>query len=143
MTRLLYYLCNNYEFAYGPVFHLNEEQIYNSFKKKSNFNMTIFSIFEYIALVFFIIFFIVVIIFLYYSNEIIVKNIIFVFIDFSEDLMNSNISAKIITSKLQELKYLINDFSINRFEKYAKNLDNINKSKPIYSINFIEQREVF
>ena len=144
MIRILYYLCNNYEFVYSSIFDINEKQIYNSSLKYSKFHTTIFVIFEYIALFLFIIFFIVVICFLYCSNEIIIKNIIFVFLDFSEEFKNKNInSAKIISLKLQELQYLINDFSLNRFEKYTKNLENINKSKPIYSINNESKKKLY
>ena len=73
MIRLLYYLCNNYEFAYSPIFDNNEKQIYNSSQKYSKFHITIFAILEYITLVLFIIFFVVLLFFLYYSNEIIIK----------------------------------------------------------------------
>ena len=144
MIRLLYYLCNNYEFSYYPIFDTNEKQIFNSSQKYYNFNKIYFAVLEYIALALFIIFFIVVIIFLYYSNEIIIKNIIFVFLDFNEELRNKNMNnAKIITLKIQELQYLINDFNLNRFEKYVINLDNINKNKPIYSINKESNNKLF
>ena len=74
---------------------------------------------------------------MYYSNEIIIKNIIFLFLDFDEDLNNTN---NIINLKLLELKYLFEDFDINRFKKYSQNIENINKNKKINSLSkeFIE-----
>ena len=70
-----------------------------------------------------------------YYNEIIIKNIIFLFLDFSENYNNNNNTNNIINLKLIELKYLIEDFNLNRFKIFSQNLDNINRNKSIYSLN--------
>ena len=64
-----------------------------------------------------------------------INNIIFLFLDYSgeknKDIDNNN-NFNIVNLKLLEFKKIIDDFDLNRFEIYSKNLDNINKNKTIY-----------
>ena len=132
MIKLYYYLCTNYEFSYKSMFNEIEQTIIDSYQKYNNFYFVLYYIFEIFAVFFFIAFYLIVYFFLYYSNEIIIKNIIFLFLDFDEDLNNTN---NIINLKLLELKYLFEDFDINRFKKYSQNIDDINKNKKINSLS--------
>ena len=78
----------------------------------------------------YILFFIVVIYYLYYNNEIIFKNIVFLFLDLSEqEYDKNNINNNVIRLKLDEFKNIIEDFDLNHFEKYSKNLDNLERNK--------------
>ena len=70
---------------------------------------------------------------LYNSNNIIIKNIIFLFLDISEEHFSKskNNSVNLIRLKLLKYRYLINDFNLNELRKYFEELDNLNKKKYI------------
>ena len=132
--RLLYYLLNNYEFVYRELFEEIDGEIYNTYKEYSKSNIKIYILLEILGIILYIIFCITVNIYLYFSNEIIIKNIIFLFLDFNEQYYDKNrINNNLISLKLYEFQQLINDFDIQKFENYSKNLENINKKK--YSNN--------
>ena len=57
---------------------------------------------------------------MYYSNEIIIKNIIFLFLNFSEDIEDKKNGDNLIISKLFQLQSLIDDFNIKRFKQFPK-----------------------
>jgi hypothetical protein len=134
--KILYYLCNNYEFVYKEIFIEIEESIYNSYKKYALRNMIYVLIMEACGLIFYIIFFITVMLYLYFSSNIIIKNIIYLFLDFSEEKYNKNKSSNnMIIIKLIEFQGIIDDFDIKSFEKYSKKLDSLNKNKFANSSN--------
>ena len=134
--QLIYYFCANYEFVYKNLFQEIEDEIYNSYNTYVDLLMNIYIVFEILGLFFFIIFFMTNIYFLYFSNGIIIKNIILLFLDFNDDNKDkNNNNINIINLKLMEFKKIIDDFDLNRFEIYSKNIDNINKNKYIYSID--------
>ena len=129
--QLLFYLSVNYESTYKNIFRELQISIYETFNNYIYSNMNYYLLLEIFGLFFYIILFISVLIYLYYSNQTIFKNIIFLFLDFSENLFNKNIvntNNKIIF-KLLELKYLIDDFSLERLQRYSYNLDKLNKIK--------------
>ena len=136
--KLLYYLTTNSVFAYREIFTEFEENIYNSFKKYIDFNFFIYNILEIFALILYIIFYIIAFTYLYLSNDIIFKNIILLFLDFSEKNYNkdnkTNIASNIISLKLLEFNNLIDDFDLNRFDDYIKKLENLDKIK-IHNLN--------
>ena len=136
LIKLLYYFMRNYEFAYKDIFELIEKTIYNSFVKFLNYHKIVHISLEGIATILFILFYVEVNTFLYYSNEVIIKNIIFLFLDFSEDFNNKNKgNNNKVSLKLLELQDLINDFDLNRFGKFSQNIDNINNN----NYNYINQ----
>ena len=126
--KLLYYFNTNYEFLYKDVFLQFETTIHQSYKDYIKTQITYYILLEIFGLLFYFIFFFSVNYYLYYSNEIIIKNIIFLFLDFTEENKNiKNNNKKIINLKLIELKKLMNDFDLNMYEEYSSNIDNINK----------------
>jgi hypothetical protein len=134
--KILYYLCNNYEFVYKGIFIEIEESIYNSYRYYAFKNMIYVFIMETCGLIFYLIFFITVMLYLYFSSNIIIKNIIYLFLDFSEEKYNKNKSNNnMIIIKLIEFQGLIDDFDIKSFEKYSKKLDSLNKNKFANSSN--------
>ena len=127
--KLLYYLCVNYEFAYKDIFIENANEIYEVFRHNI-FNNASFIIIESSVFIFYFLFYIIISFYLYYSNEIIIKNIIFLFLDFSEKYYEkSKSNNNIISLKLQEFQKVIDDFNLSNLEKYSKFLDNLNKNK--------------
>ena len=137
--KLLYYFCVNYEFVYKDIFLEFEKTLYKTYKNDINMRLINFILYEAFALILFIIFYIFVNLYLYYSNEIIIKNIIFLFLDFSETKFDYGINTNnnnMINFKLKEFKNLIENFDLNRFDNFSTQLDNIYHNKSIYSNDY-------
>ena len=135
--KVLYYICINYDLVYRDLFSEISDSIYDSYKNYVNKSVNNYVLLEVFGLLLYVIFFFTSIIFLYNSNNIIIKNIIFVFLDFSEKHFekNKSVNNNIIKYKLMEFQYIIDDFDISLFNKFSKNLDNINKNKYINTYN--------
>ena len=132
--KLVYYLCSNYAFIYKDLFLSIDEEIFNSYRNYIDKNNIYYSILEILQLLFYIINCLLVSYYLYFSNEIIVKNIIFLFIDFNEE--NYNIKQgkdNIIYLKLISFQNLINDFNLNNFENFERNINKLNMNISIFS----------
>ena len=130
--KTLYYFCVNYEFVYKDLFKEIEDSLYSSFNKFIEEKMFLDLILELLGILFYLLFLIAVIIYLNYSNHIIIKNIIFLFMDFSEeryDKINGSNNNNMIIWKLLEFKVLLDDFDLIKLDKYSKNLDKLNKNK--------------
>ena len=145
--KLFYYLMRNYALQYKSIFSEIDYEIldsYNRYIKKSNL--------EYYALeiggiVLYLSFFITICIYFYNSNMIIIKNIIFLFIDLNEDnysIKNSK-NGNLIKLKLLKFKDLIQDFDLNRLNNYFESINNLNKNKYIIDdqLTFNEQKNNF
>jgi len=131
--KVLYYVCLNYDLVYRDIFTEISDSIYDSYKNYVNKSVNNYILLEILGLLLYVLFFATSIIFLYNSNNIIIKNIIFLFLDFSEKNFekNKSINNNLIKYKLMEFQYIIDDFDISLFNKFSKNLDNINKNKYI------------
>jgi len=129
--KLLYYICVNLE-NYQIIFQEIDDEIYNSYKVYVTSKMILFISLGLIQIFLYILFFIIIIYYLYYCNEIIFKNIVFLFLDLSEKEYNrNNINNNLIRLKLSEFKNIIQDFDLDQLEKYSKNLDNLERNKLI------------
>ena len=130
--KLLFYICVNYELAYKKIFNDIHKEIEASYKIYINYNRMLYLILEFIGLFLYIIFFISANIYLYNANQVIIKNILFLFLDFSEEeynkdkIINNN---NLIIRKLLELKNIIDDFNLNNFKVYKLNIEKINKNQ--------------
>ena len=129
--KLLFYLCFNYEIVYKDMFKEIHEDIRKSFfiyinkKKIQYFLLEIFVFIGYIT------FFLSVIIYLYYANQVVIKNILFLFLDFSEERYTKSFNNLIIW-KLLELRNLIDDFNLEKFQRYKINIDKLNNNQNIF-----------
>ena len=127
--RLLYYFCVNL-LNYQNIFKEIEDEIYESYKVYLTSKMILFISLALLHILLYIVFFIVIIYYLYYNNEIIFKNIVFLFMDLSEqEFDKNNFNNNIIRLKLDEFKNIIEDFDLDKFEKYTKNIDNLERNK--------------
>ena len=141
--KILYYLCLNYELVYRDLFSKISESIYDSYKTYVNKHINYYIFFEIFAFLLYILFFVTAIIFLYNSNNIIIKNIIFLFLDFSEKHYEKNKANNnnLIKYKLIEFQYIIDDFDISLFERFTKKIDNINKNKYVHTNSYLNQNK--
>ena len=135
--KLVYYFDVNYEFTWSYIFDSVDKTILNNYKEYVNFKLKSYYALEVIGLAFIIVFYTISLVYLYYTNSIIIKNIIFLFLDFTEnsEQMVKNGDTKIMMMKLIEFKNCIIDFSIGKLNNYAKNLDDIEENK-INSVSF-------
>jgi len=131
--KLLYYLTVNFENSYKKIFNKINEEVYSAYIGFLSTNNFKYYLLEFIGLALYLIFFVVILIYLYHSNIIIIKNIIFLFLDFTEEhySKNRNTNDHLITLKLLKFKYLIDDFDLNGFQNYFEEIDTINKKKNI------------
>ena len=125
--RLLYYISNNYQFVYRRFYLLFEEDTYNDYKIYARKAMIIYKILDILVIFLYFICYIVVISFLFYSNQIIIKNVIFLFLDFNEDSsLNKEKDSRLNIKLINEIKKLIEDFNLFRFQNYIENTNKIN-----------------
>jgi hypothetical protein len=119
--KLIYYFIVNYELIWKDVFELVDETIMDSYTNYVDMKMKRYYIFEIIGLLLIIIYYLIAMIYLYYSNDIIIKNIIFLFLDFSEDITKElkNNNTKLMMIKLIEFKACISDFNLEQLNIYA------------------------
>jgi len=142
-VQLIYYIAINYEFVYKDIFIEIGEEIHNSFESHIKINTLTYISLEVVGLLFYIIFYISVNFYLYYSNNVILKNIIFLFLDFSELFYDKNkVNSNVISFKLLEFEKLIDDFDLNNLEKYSQKLDS-NLKKPVSNNNSINLQSIF
>ena len=129
--KLMYYFIINYELTWKDIFDQIDEIIIDNYQNYVEYKLKINYGLEIIGLSFIVIFYIFVIIYLFYANNIIIKNIIFLFLDFSDDNLKSigNNTTKIMMIKLLEFKNCIFDFSLEKLSLYSKNLENIEQNK--------------
>ena len=142
--RLLYYLTVNFENSYLHIFNKINEEVYSAYIGFMGINNFKYYVLEFIGLVLYLIFFVVILIYLYHSNIIIIKNIIFLFLDFTEEhySKNRNTTDHLISLKLLKFKYLIDDFDLNELHNYFEELDNINKKKNIINEEMMSKSPV-
>ena len=141
--KLLFYFCINYEFTYKNIFIKIYDEIYSAYNTYNNIRMNSYYILEVTGFLLYLSLFIIVMIFLYFSNIIIIKNIIFLFLDFSDNdfHINKNNNSKNILKLLKFLN-VINDFDLIRLKIYTKDLDNINNlNKAEKEENIIENKK--
>ena len=136
--KIIYYFIVNYELTWKDVFQEIDETIMDSFTNYVDIKMKKYYAFEVIGLILIIIFYLIAAIYLYFSNEIIIKNIIFLFLDFSEEKLKTlkNNSTKVMMIKLIEFQNCINDFNLEQLNIYVKNLENIQQNQ--HSLSFMK-----
>ena len=129
--QLLYYFIVNYDAVWEVLFNEMEETILDCYNKYINKTNSIYYSLEVIGLLLYLIFYCCIFIYLYYSNIIITKNIIFLFLDFNEDQYDTNKynQTSSMTLKLLEFRRLINDFDLEKLQIYADNLNFLKNNK--------------
>ena len=142
--ELLFYLCVNYEYTYKNFFIEINREIYSSYISYANKCNKIYFFLEITGMILYITFLIVIIFYLYNSNKVIVKFLIFLFLDFSEKKNFKNDSDGdnyyIIRLKLLKFKYLIDDFNLKQLTYFFDEIDKINRQK--YTNTSLQRKEM-
>ena len=140
--KLIFYFSVNYEYSYKTIYEEINADIYSSYNYHSRRGTIINYVLEIGSLILYLFFFICCFIYLYYSNLIIVKNIIFLFLDFSQD--SDDKSANDVTDimgKLLKFQNLLNDFNLTNVKIYSDYLDKKNNTEvSIDKVNTVENK---
>ena len=124
--RVLYYLCKNYQGPYSTFFRTIQNEIQDSFNSYSKRGDTIYISIETLGLIKNFVVIIIVIYFLFQTNKAIFKNLVNLFIDFTQDgeyNFKNNHDNFIVIEKLNQLQFLFNNFSLKAVDKYNKKLN--------------------
>ena len=129
--KLVYYFIINYDLTWTDIFEEIDDTIMENYRNYLDAKLKKYYALEIIGLSLIIIFFIICLIYLHFSNSIIIKNIIFLFIDFSDEnyMVTRNSHTKMMILKLLEFKACITDFSLEKLKIYAYNLEKIHQNK--------------
>ena len=141
--RLIFYFSVNYESTYKSIYDEIYSDIYSSYNHHSKNGTIINYLLEFGSLILYLFFFICCFIYLYYSNLIILKNIIFLFLDFSQEQDDKNgttTSVSDIIGKLLKFQNLLNDFNLNNIKIYSDYLDAKNNNDGTVDNNTIENK---
>ena len=124
--RLIFYFSINYEMTYKQIYDEINEEIVKSYYYITKKGTIISYVLEIGSLVLYLFFFICCFVYLYYSNMIILRNIIFLFLDFSQSSEDKNSNTSSVTDiigKLIKFQNLINDFNLSNIRIYSDYLD--------------------
>ena len=127
--RLIFYFSVNYESTYKQIYEEINAEIVKSYYYLNKKGTIIIYILEIGSLVLYFFFFICCFVYLYYSNIIILRNIIFLFLDFAQEYedKNSNMnSVSDIIGKLLKFQNLLNDFNLSNIRSFSEYLDKKN-----------------
>ena len=127
--RLIFYFSVNYESTYKQIYDEINSEIFISYKQLTKKGTIRYYLLEIGSLVLYFFFFICCFIYLYYSNIILLRNIIFLFLDFSqapEDKSSNFSSVSDVIGKLLKFQNLINDFNLSNIRLYSDYLDKKN-----------------
>lgn len=146
---LIYYFVFNYETGLFKFFKNLESSFYDSLDKYSKKTKINNFILEIIITLFFLIFFFINLYFLIQNNKYMFKNILYMFIDFTQDKnydFNNKISNLLVEKKVSNYISLLKEFTPQNLDilKYDKDIKYAYKEKPSQNlevINNIEEKE--
>jgi hypothetical protein len=147
--KLIYYYVFNYETGLFKFFKNLESSFYNSLDRYSRKTKINNYILEIIITLFFLIFFFINLYFLIQNNKYMFKNILYMFIDFTQDKnydFNNKISNLLVEKKVSNYISLLKEFTPQNLDilKYDKDIKYAYKEKPSQNlevINSFEEKE--
>ena len=123
--QCVYYLCKNYNSQFYFFFREIQEESERSFLDFSSQTKSIYIFIEILGMVFYVVFFAVMFFYLYQSNSMMFKNILNMFLDFTQEGVynfKNHIDNFILIKKISEFKLLLVDFSLGILDKYNKKI---------------------
>ena len=144
---LVYYFVYNYETGLFQFFKNLESSFNESVQKFSKNTKIINIILEMIIMLFFLLFFFINVYFLIQNNKYMFKNILYMFIDFTQDKnydFNNKINNLLVEKKVTNYISLLKEFTPQNLDilKYDKDIKYANKEKtPDLSIMNIEEEK--
>ena len=123
--QCVYYLCKNYNSQFYYFFREIQEESEKSFLNFSRQTKSIYIFIEILGMIFYIVFFAVMFFYLYQSNSMMFKNILNMFLDFTQEGVynfKNHIDNFILIKKISEFNLLLVDFSLGILDKYNKKI---------------------
>ena len=120
-----YYLAKNYNSQFHYFFEELQEESEHSFIKFSGNSRKIYIAIEVLGMLVYIIFFSLMFIYLYQSNSMMFKNILNMFLDFTQEgtyNFKNHIDNFILIKKISEFNLLLIDFSLGILDNYNKKI---------------------
>ena len=132
--KLLYYFVINYETGLFNYFKNMENTFYDSLDKFSKYTKLNNVGLEIIIMLFFLVFFFINLYFLIQNNKYLFKNILYMFIDFTQDKtynFNNKIINLLLEKKISNYIALLKEFTPKNLDnlKYDKNINYVYKEK--------------
>jgi hypothetical protein len=123
--QCVYYLCKNYNSQFYFFFREIQEESERSFLNFSKQTKSIYIFIEILGMIFYVVFFAVMFFYLYQSNSMMFKNILNMFLDFTQEGVynfKNHIDNFILIKKISEFNLLLVDFSLGILDKYNKKI---------------------
>ena len=144
--KLIYYFVINYEEGLFQFFKNLEHSFYGSLKKFSRDTKILNITLEMIIIFFFIFFFFINLYFLIQNNKYMFKNILYMFIDFTQDKtydFNNKITNLLIEKKVKNYISLLKEFTPKNLEilKFDNDIKYLYKEKLPDNIGVINEEE--
>ena len=120
-----YYLACNYNSQFHYFFKELQEESEKSFAQFSSSSRKIYILIEVLGMAVYIIFFILMFFYLYQSNSMMFKNILNMFLDFTQEgtyNFKNHIDNFILIKKISEFNLLLVDFSLGILDNYNKKI---------------------
>ena len=123
--QCVYYLCKNYNSQFYYFFREIQKESEKSFLNFSSETKSIYIFIEILGMIFYVVFFAVMFFYLYQSNSMMFKNILNMFLDFTQEGVynfKNHIDNFILIKKISEFNLLLVDFSLGILDKYNKKI---------------------
>ena len=123
--QCVYYLCKNYNSQFYFFFREIQEESERSFLNFSKQTKSIYIFIEILGMIFYVVFFAVMFFYLYQSNSMMFKNILNMFLDFTQEGVynfKNHVDNFILIKKISEFNLLLVDFSLGILDKYNKKI---------------------
>ena len=134
--KTLYYLTKNFNKVFYAYFENLEKECEDKFDTYSKHSKLVYTLIEILGFIIYSSFFGINFIYLYHTGEIIFRNIMNIFIDFTQEgpySFKNHYDNLIITKKINEYRVVLIDFNMKNLDKYN---EKINKQNALnYSIN--------
>ena len=121
----MYYLCRNYNSQFYYFFQELQKESEESFLNFSIGSKKIYIFIEILGMILYVSFFGVMFFYLYQSNSMMFKNILNMFLDFTQEgaySFKNHIDNFILIKKISEFNLLLIDFSLGILDKYNKKI---------------------
>ena len=121
---ILYYFSKNYNKVYHSLFQDLQNEIQSDYHSYSDESKRAYKTLESFGLVINFVFCGILIFFLLITNKKIFRNILSLFLDYTQPenlyTINNRIDNKILAEKLKQFNYLMENFNLNSLDKYCK-----------------------
>ena len=134
--KTLYYLTKNFNSVFYKYFHDLQKECEDKFDSYSNHSKRIYTLIEILGFILYSIFFGVNFIYLHHTSDLIFRNIMNIFIDFTQEgaySFKNHYDNLIIVKKINEYRAVLIDFNMKNLDKYNEKINAQNALE--YSIN--------